>query len=215
MLRFTLTRDGFHFHEAENHDEMIAQINNHRPDLILMDWMLQETSGPHLIKQLRKDPFTRDIPIIMLTAKAEEADMIQGLESGADDYISKPVSPKSLMARIKALLRRSESFSEDDIITYGPLHLNLAEQNLLIHEKSVEIGQTEFRLLRHFMLNPERVLSRSQLLDHVWGKNNFIEERTVDVHILRLRKILKKRSVDHLLKTIRGSGYKLTLQTTN
>jgi len=210
MLRFSLERAGFNVHEAENTVQMNEQIAQQRPDLILMDWMLPDTNGPQLVKQLRSDPFTRDIPIIMLTAKAEEQDMIKGLESGADDYISKPVSPKSLLARIKALLRRSEAFNEDDCITYEPLTLNLAKQTLTIHDEVLPIGITELKLLRHFMQNPERVLSRAQLLDHVWGQNNFIEERTVDVHILRLRKILKNQSAEHLLKTIRGSGYKLS-----
>ena len=210
MLRFSLERQGFTVHEAEDSVQMFEQISQQRPDLILMDWMLPDSNGPHLVKQLRSDPFTRDIPIIMLTAKAEEQDMIQGLDAGADDYISKPVSLKSLNARIKALLRRSDSLNPDDIIRYDPLELNLATQTLSVGKESVAIGTTELKLLRYFMQNPERVLSRAQLLDNVWGQNNFIEERTVDVHILRLRKILKKQSADHLLQTIRGSGYKLS-----
>ncbi|PID46018.1 MAG: DNA-binding response regulator [Proteobacteria bacterium] len=210
MLRFALEREGYIFHEAEDSRQMSEQISQQRPDLILMDWMLPDSNGPALVKQLRNDPFTRDIPIIMLTAKATEQDMIHGLESGADDYVNKPVSPKSLNARIKALLRRSNAFNTDDIISYDSLQLNLATQTLAINGENLAIGTTELKLLKCFMQNPERVLSRAQLLDHVWGQNTFIEERTVDVHILRLRKILKKKSVDSLLKTIRGSGYKLS-----
>jgi len=210
MLRFSLEREGYTVHDAENAVQMNEQISQQRPDLILMDWMLPDSSGPQLIKQLRNESFTRDIPIIMLTAKAEEQDMIQGLESGADDYVSKPVSLKSLNARIKALLRRSDAFNSDDIIRYEPLELNLSTYTLSINGDNLTIGTTELNLLRYFMQNPERVLSRAQLLDHVWGQNTFIEERTVDVHILRLRKILKKQSMHHLLQTIRGSGYKLS-----
>jgi two-component system phosphate regulon response regulator PhoB len=172
--------------------------------------MLPDGNGPQLVKQLRRDPFTRDIPIIMLTARAEEQDMIQGLESGADDYISKPVSLKSLNARIKALLRRSDAFSEDDKLSYQNLELNLADQSLSIGGNKVNIGTTELKLLKFLMQNPERIFSRVQLLDHVWGQNTFIEERTVDVHILRLRKLLKTNAADHLIQTVRGSGYKLS-----
>jgi len=209
MLRFSLERAGYIVQDAENGQQMSEKISQHRPDLILMDWMLPDSNGPQLIKQLRKDPHTREIPIIMLTAKAEEQDMITGLDSGADDYISKPVSLKSLNARIKALLRRSEAFSEDESLSYDILKLNLANHTLSIDEMETSIGSTELKLLKFFMQSPERIFSRAQLLDHVWGQNNFIDERTVDVHILRLRKLLKTNAADHLIKTVRGSGYKL------
>ncbi|PWQ98571.1 response regulator [Leucothrix arctica] len=211
MLRFSLTRAGYNFTEAENSAQMSDRISEQRPDLILMDWMLPDSSGPDLVKQLRKDPHTRDIPIIMLTAKAEEQNMIQGLESGADDYITKPVSLKSLNARIKALLRRTEpAVTATESISYDAITLNLASQTLVVDDEETPIGATELKLLRYFIQNKERVLSRTQLLDHVWGQNNFVEERTVDVHILRLRKLLKARDVDHLIQTVRGSGYKLS-----
>lgn len=210
MLRFSLTRAGYQFSEAENAAQMPERIIEQQPDLILMDWMLPDASGPDLVKQLRKNPHTRDIPIIMLTAKAEEENMIQGLEAGADDYITKPVSLKSLHARIKALLRRTETITNDENISYDAITLNLASQTLVVDGEETPIGTTELKLLRYFIQNKERVLSRTQLLDHVWGQNNFIEERTVDVHILRLRKLLKSRSVDHLIQTVRGSGYKLS-----
>ena len=210
MLRFSLTRSGYDFTEADSAAQMTEQLAIQHPNLIIMDWMLPDASGPDLVKQLRKDPHTRDIPIIMLTAKAEEQNMIQGLEAGADDYITKPVSLKSLNARIKALLRRTTTITNDDTISYDAITLNLASQTLVVDEEETPIGSTELKLLRYFIQNKERVLSRTQLLDHVWGQNNFIEERTVDVHILRLRKLLKSRSVGHLIQTVRGSGYKLS-----
>ena len=210
MLRFSLERVGYTVHDAESGQQMSEAISQQRPHLILMDWMLPDSNGPQLIKQLRKDPYTREIPIIMLTAKAEEQDMIAGLDSGADDYISKPVSLKSLNARIKALLRRSETFKEDESLSYDILKLNLANQTLSIGEVEISIGSAELKLLKFFMQSPERIFSRVQLLDHVWGQNNFIDERTVDVHILRLRKLLKTNAADHLIKTVRGSGYKLS-----
>lgn len=209
MLRFSLERENYIVQDAENAQQMSQSISQQRPDLILMDWMLPDSSGPQLIKQLRKDSYTRDIPIIMLTAKSDEQEMIKGLDSGADDYISKPVSLKSLNARIKALLRRTEAFSGDELLSYANISLNLASQTLSINNEQIPIAATELKLLKFFMLYPERVFSRSQLLDHVWGQNNFIDERTVDVHILRLRKLLKPNAADHLIKTVRGSGYKL------
>lgn len=209
MLRFSLEREGYSVRDAESGQQMFEAIRQQKPDIILMDWMLPDANGPQLIKQLRKDPYTREIPIILLTAKAEEQDMIQGLDSGADDYISKPASLKSLNARIKALLRRAEDFKEDDFLHYDILKLNLASQTLHIEDQEVSIGTPELKLLRFFMKTPERIFSRAQLLDDVWGQNNFIDERTVDVHILRLRKLLKTNSADHLIKTVRGSGYKL------
>ncbi len=210
MLRFSLEREGYVIHDAISGKNMTEAISQQRPDLIIMDWMLPDSSGPELIKQLRKKSYTKEIPIIMLTAKAEEQDMIQGLDAGADDYVNKPVSMKSLNARIKALLRRAEAFNQDETLTYDLLHLNLASHHLSVDGEEVAIGATELKLLNFFMHSPERVFSRVQLQDHVWGQNNFIDERTVDVHILRLRKLLKPRAADHLIKTVRGSGYKLS-----
>ena len=211
MLRFSLEREGYRVDGAENSTQMSESISQQRPDLILMDWMLPDASGPQLVKGLRSESYTRDIPIIMLTAKAEEQDMIKGLDSGADDYVTKPVSLKSLNARIKALLRRSEAFNPDDSISYDRLKLNLANQTLSIDDIQISLGSTELKLLKLFMQSPERIFSRAQLLDHAWGQNSYIDERTVDVHILRLRKLLKPNAADHLIKTVRGSGYKLSL----
>ena len=211
MLRFSLEREGFRVEGAENRLEMSESISRQRPDLILMDWMLLDASGPQLIKELRSESYTREIPIIMLTAKADEQDMIKGLDSGADDYVTKPVSLKSLNARIKALLRRAEAFNSDDSISYDRLKLNLASQTLSIDDMQISLGSTELKLLKFFMQSPERIFSRAQLLDHVWGQNNYLDERTVDVHILRLRKLLKPNAADQLIKTVRGSGYKLSL----
>ena len=211
MLRFSLEREGYRVEGAENRLEMSESISRQRPDLILMDWMLPDASGPQLIKELRSESYTRDIPIIMLTAKADEQDMIKGLDSGADDYVTKPVSLKSLNARIKALLRRAESFNPDDSISYDRLNLNLASQTLSIDDMQISLGSTELKLLKFFMQSPERIFSRAQLLDHVWGQNNYLDERTVDVHILRLRKLLKPNAADHLIKTVRGSGYKFSV----
>ncbi|GAA0423892.1 phosphate regulon transcriptional regulator PhoB [Cocleimonas flava] len=191
--------------------DMLAEKN---PDLILLDWMLPDISGPEIIKQIRKNKIQRDIPILMLTARAEEMDKVKGLEVGADDYMTKPVSLKELDARIKALIRRSQGLSVDKTITRksdkGSLVINLENNSLLINDATVDIGQTEFRLLHYFMRKPERIHSRAQLLDQVWGQSTFIDERTVDVHILRLRKVLKPYELDDMLKTVRGAGYRFT-----
>ena len=209
MLRFSMEREGYATAEAASGSEMTESISKQRPDLILMDWMLPDSSGPQLIKLLRNDEYTRDIPIIMLTAKSEEQDMIAGLESGADDYVSKPVSLKSLNARMKALLRRAEAFNEDETLRYHNIALNLASQSLKIEGQSITLSSTELKLLAFLMKSPEKVFSRAQLLDYVWGQNTFIDERTVDVHILRLRKALKPNA-DKLVQTVRGLGYKLS-----
>ena len=191
--------------------EMLAEKN---PDLMLLDWMLPDISGPDIIRQIRKNKIQRDIPILMLTARAEEMDKVKGLEVGADDYMTKPVSLKELDARIKALIRRSQGLSVDKTITresiHGTMMINLENNALLINNQNVDIGQTEFRLLHYFMRKPERIHSRTQLLDQVWGQSTFIDERTVDVHILRLRKVLKPFGIDGMIKTVRGAGYRFT-----
>lgn len=207
MIRFSLEREGYDVIEAEDASQARDLIADSVPDLILVDWMLPDLSGPELIKRLRRDEVTRDTPVIMLTAKTEEDDMIQGLDAGADDYLSKPVSLKSLSARIKALLRRSSGFNEDNRLQQGRLILDMNAHQLRIDEEAVHLGMTEYRLLEFFMKHPDKVYSRAQLLDYIWGQNTFIEERTVDVHILRLRKTLKKYSCDQLIKTVRGAGY--------
>lgn len=207
MIRFSLEREGYVVVEAPDARTARELAADQTPDLLLVDWMLPDVSGPELIRRFRRDPLTADIPIIMLTAKAEEEDMIHGLDAGADDYLNKPVSLKSLSARIKALLRRSEGFNEQRVINAGRLQLNQDAHQLRIDGEPVHLGTTEYRLLEFFMQHPDKVYSRTQLLDFVWGQNTFIEERTVDVHVLRLRKTLKAYSADNVIQTIRGAGY--------
>ena len=182
------------------------------PDLILLDWMLPNTSGVILAKQLRSDARTRDIPIIMLTARGEERDKVLGLESGADDYITKPFSPRELMARIRAVLRRNAPQIPDEVVAAGGLELLPASHRVAAGGAAIELGPTEFRLLHFFMTHAERVYSRTQLLDQVWGTQVFVEERTVDVHIRRLRAALEPAETDSLIQTVRGSGYRFSVK---
>ncbi len=207
MIRFSLEREGYVVTEAADARAARDAAASSPPDLMLVDWMLPDVSGPELIRRFRHDPLTRDIPIIMLTAKSEEDDMIHGLNAGADDYLMKPVSLKALSARIKALLRRSEGFDEQRVINAGRLQLNQDAHQLRIDGIPVHLGTTEYRLLEFFMQHPEKVYSRAQLLDFVWGQNTYIEERTVDVHVLRLRKTLKTHAAENVIQTIRGAGY--------
>lgn len=183
-------------------------------DLALVDWMLPGGSGLELVRSLRKEEQTRRLPIIMLTARAEEEDISAGLDAGADDYISKPFSPKELVSRINALLRRTrDQLALSDALQVGSLFLNPQSHRVYTNEIEVPLGHTEFKLLRCFMMHPERVFSRDQLLDQVWGNDTYIGERTVDVHILRLRKSLKPAKVDKMLETVRGAGYRLRATT--
>ena len=182
------------------------------PDLILLDWMLPGASGITLAKKLRNDERTRQVPVIMLTAKGSEHDKIEGLEAGADDYITKPFSPKELMARIKAVLRRRAPQLTDDLIKIGTLTLDPATHRVTGDGQSLSLGPTEFRLLHFFMTHTERVFSRAQLLDQVWGDHVFVEERTVDVHIRRLRKALEPTGHDSHIETVRGAGYRFAVQ---
>ncbi|MEB4591784.1 phosphate regulon transcriptional regulator PhoB [Candidatus Thiothrix sp. Deng01] len=207
MIRFSLEREGYAVQEAENARSARNLAAEMTPDLILIDWMLPDVSGPELIRRFRRDALTSDVPIIMLTAKSEEDDMIHGLEAGADDYLVKPVSLKTLSARIRALLRRSDGFGAQRIINSGRLQLNQDAHQLRIDGAPVHLGTTEYRLLEFFMQHPDKVYSRSQLLDFVWGQNTYIEERTVDVHVLRLRKTLKAHAADNVIQTVRGAGY--------
>ncbi len=187
-------------------------INAELPDLILLDWMLPGASGLTLARKLRSDERTRMVPVIMLTAKGSEQDKVDGLEAGADDYITKPFSPKELMARIKAVLRRRAPQLTDDLINVGGLRLDPVSHRLTGNGQPLAIGPTEFRLLHFFMTHPERVFSRGQLLDQVWGDHVFVEERTVDVHIRRLRKALEPTGHDLHVETVRGTGYRFTRQ---
>ncbi len=210
MLRQVLVRAGFEVDEAADGQEALNMMADSMPDLLLLDWMMPGLNGINLVKKLRRDDLGRELPIIMLTAKADEADRIKGLDWGADDYVSKPFSPRELIARINALLRRINPAEESGIIEHGLLRLNGASHRVTCGDKSVELGPTEFRLLRFFMNHPDRVYSRSQLLDRVWSRGSFIEDRTVDVHIRRLRKALEPFGVNGYLQTVRGTGYRFS-----
>ena len=209
LHRFLLSKN-YKIKIAESGEVAFDILADKNPDLVLLDWMLPDISGPDIIKKIRNNDVQQDIPILMLTARAEEADKIKGLDLGADDYMTKPVSLKELDARIKALIRRSQGLNVDTTITRGSIVIDLENNSLIVDNAPVEIGQTEFRLLYYFMRKPDKVHSRSQLLDQVWGQSTFIDERTVDVHILRLRKILKPLKLDKMLKTVRGVGYRFT-----
>ena len=208
MVRFALEREGYSVDEAEDAAAAKSQLSLRRPDLMLVDWMLPEVSGVSLIRLLRRSEINRDIPVIMLTARGEEEDRVTGLEAGADDYMSKPIAIQELLARIHALLRRSRGFSQDETLQAGSIKLNLATFQVTINDQLVHFGQTEFRLLKFFLQHPHRVYSRGQLLDLVWGETVYVEERTVDVHILRLRKLLKPHGIDGMVQTVRGAGYR-------
>jgi two-component system phosphate regulon response regulator PhoB len=209
MLAFNLVRAGFEVDEAEDCSAARRCIADARPDLLLVDWMLPDASGLELTRALRRDEGHRDIPIIMLTARAEERDKIQGLEGGADDYITKPFSPKELVARVHALLRRSVP-SPDEPLVAGALRLEPVSHRVFVGEQEISLGPTEYRLLKFLMQNPDRVYSRGQLLDHVWGQNVYVEERTIDVHVRRLRKVLEEFGVDQYVQTVRGAGYRFS-----
>jgi two-component system phosphate regulon response regulator PhoB len=213
MVSYALRRSGFEAVEAGDADEALLQLTETNPDLILLDWMLPGQSGMDLARRLRRDDRTRDLPIIMLTARVEENDKVLGLEAGADDYITKPFSPRELIARIKALLRRSRPHANDASVRADDLILDPADHRVSIDDKPVAIGPTEFRLLHYFMTHPDRVYSRDQLLDRVWGHNSFVEERTVDVHILRLRKALTTHGYSRYIQTVRGVVYRLSKRT--
>ena len=210
MIEFSLGRAGFQVTLAADSREALAHLADKRPDLILLDWMLPDISGIDLARRLRKDELYADIPIIMLTAKVEEGDKVRGLETGADDYVTKPFSTRELTARIKAVLRRTGAHDQQAVLEAGDLRLDPGAHRVMAAGRELHLGPTEYRLLHFFMSHPERVYSRSQLLDRVWGQNTFIEERTVDVHIRRLRKILSEPGCDHMIQTVRGAGYRFS-----
>ena len=209
LLDFTLAPKGYVILRATDAATALAIVRDALPDLMILDWMLPGESGVQLARALRADARTRGMPIIMLTARAEEADKISGLDAGADDYMTKPFSPRELVARVNALLRRRAPEHADEPIVYGPLTVDPARHEARANGKLLEMGATEFKLLRFLTAHPERVFSRSQLLDQVWGDHTFIEERTVDVHILRLRKALALHAAEELVQTVRGAGYRL------
>ena len=210
MVGFALARNGFQFREAEDATEAHRQLEQGFPDLLLLDWMLPGQSGIELTRELKENKLTRHLPIIMLTACAEEDNKIEALEAGADDYVTKPFSPRELMARIKSVLRRTAPQATGDTVIAGTLTLDPASHRVKSGGKAIALGPTEFKLLHFFMTHPERVYSRGQLLDLVWGSNVYVEERTVDVHIRRLRKALSGSGDDVMVQTVRGSGYRFS-----
>lgn len=210
MIAFGLKRAGFAALEAADCAAARIAIANRIPDLILLDWMLPDISGIEFARALKREDSTREIPVIMLTARADEDDKVHGLDSGVDDYIIKPFSSRELIARIKAVLRRASPEGDEELLKAGGLLLNASSHRVVADGDNVELGPTEFRLLRFLMGRPERVFSRSQLLDRVWGSNVYVEERTVDVHIRRLRKALESNGFDSYIQTVRGAGYRFS-----
>lgn len=210
VLRLNLETQGHVVRIADDADQALSLLNGPLPDLILLDWMLPGMSGIDLAKRIRADKRLADIPIIMLTARVEERDKVLGLEVGADDYITKPFSPRELIARIKAVLRRSAPQMGEAPVMAGQLSLDPVTHRISSGGVVIELGPTEFRLLHFFMTHPERVYSRGQLLDQIWGDHVFVEERTVDVHIRRLRSALSVSGDDGLIQTVRGAGYRLS-----
>lgn len=207
MLGFALSRNGFEVGEAASAEEALELLEGPLPSLLIIDWMLPGMSGIDLARRLRNDEHTAGLPMIMLTARGEETDKLKSFDSGIDDYITKPFSPRELIARMRALLRRAGT-PDDGILRGGDLELDLHSHKLLVRGNAVKIGPTDFRLLELFMRNPDRAFGRWQLLDRVWGRSIYVEERTVDVHVLRLRNTLKPHGLDRTIQTVRGVGYR-------
>ncbi|MBX3499819.1 MAG: phosphate regulon transcriptional regulator PhoB [Alphaproteobacteria bacterium] len=212
LLRYNLEQSGYRVTVATNGEEALTAVADDRPDLVLLDWMLPLMSGLEVCRQLRRQPTTSNIPIIMLTARGEEGDRIRGLDAGADDYVSKPFSPSELVARIRAVLRRIRPALADEVLEYADIAMDLVQHRVLRSGKPIHLGPTEFRLLRHLMEHPGRVFSREQLLDAVWGRDVYVEARTVDVHIRRLRVALNGEQHADVIRTVRAAGYALDVQ---
>jgi two-component system phosphate regulon response regulator PhoB len=210
MVAFALRKADYLPVHAGDGREAADAIAERVPDLILLDWMLPGSSGLELARRWRREDLTRDIPIIMLTARGEENDRVSGLESGIDDYVVKPFSARELLARIKAVLRRSREDDDDGSVTVGGLRIDGAAHRVFAGDEPLQVGPTEYRLLHFFMTHADRVYTRAQLLDHVWGGNVYVEERTVDVHIRRLRKALEPAKLEEMVQTVRGSGYRFS-----
>ena len=212
MMRFSLERAGFQVSEVENARAARLAITDRLPDLVLLDWMLPGMSGIDFARELKAEEATQELPIIMVTARAEEENRVRGLDFGCDDYVIKPFSPAELVARIRAVLRRTLPGGAEQRLEIGDLVLDGAGQRVSAAGKPIALGPTEYRLLAFFAAHPERVYTREQLLDRVWGRNVYVEERTVDVHILRLRKALAAHGYEHWVQTVRGSGYRFSPQ---
>jgi two-component system phosphate regulon response regulator PhoB len=209
LLRYNLEREGFRVAEARDGEEALLMAREQKPDLVLLDWMLPLLSGLEVCRQMRRMPETRSVPIIMLTARGEEGDKLRGLDSGADDYVTKPFSPSELVARIRAALRRSRPTSNGESLQFEDLTMDLAAHRVRRRGRDIHLGPTEFRLLRYLMEHQGRVFSREQLLDMVWGQDVYVEPRTVDVHIRRLRKAINASDESDLIRTVRSAGYSL------
>ena len=209
MLRYNLEKEGYRVCDAGDGEEAITMVAERNPDLVVLDWMLPSLSGIEVCRQLRRKPATRELPIIMLTARGEEGDKIRGLNTGADDYMTKPFSLPELMARVRALLRRVQPLPQKGLLAYGDLTMDLAAHRVLRAERPVHLGPTEFRLLQFFLQHPGNVFSREELLNAVWGPDIYVEPRTVDVHIRRLRKALNTESDNDIIRTVRAAGYAL------
>ncbi|MGB1263283.1 MAG: phosphate regulon transcriptional regulator PhoB [Cognaticolwellia sp.] len=213
MITFVLEQNGFNAIEAETIEQAEAKIKEPYPDLILLDWMLPGGTGVKLAKVLKQNEYTRNIPIIMLTARADEDDKVKGFDAGIDDYVTKPFSPKELIARIKAVIRRVAPTALEEAIDFHGINLDPIAHRVSINDKSLDLGPTEFRLLHFFLTHTERVYSREQLLDNVWGTNVYVEDRTVDVHIRRLRKAISGQGHEDFIQTVRGAGYRFSGKT--
>lgn len=212
LISLNLRHAGYEVTLAATADQAQFEVARVLPDLVILDWMLPGQSGLSLAKRWRSEQRTRELPIIMLTARADETDKVAGLDAGADDYLAKPFSTNELMARIRAVLRRKAPEALDSAVEVGRLRLDPATRRVSVGEQDIKVGPTEFRLLHFFMTHPERVHSRAQLLDRVWGDHVFIEERTVDVHVKRLREALSPAQCAQMIETVRGAGYRLTTQ---
>jgi two-component system phosphate regulon response regulator PhoB len=212
MIGFALSRAGYAYVEAADTSQAEAEIRQELPDLVLLDWMLPGQSGIDFVKLLRSDPNTRSVPVIMLTARGEEEDKIRGLKGGADDYVTKPFAPKELVARIEAVLRRVKTEATNETVDVNGLLLDPMSHRVTVDDRDLALGPTEFRLLHLFMTHPERVYSRDQLLDLVWGRNLHVGPRTVDMHVSNLRKALEATGHHRLIQTVRGSGYRFSVR---
>ena len=212
LLQYNFKKEGYEVEIAKDGEEALLKINERKPDIILLDWMLPKLSGIEVCRRLRLNKNQQKIPVIMLTARGDETDKITGLDHGADDYVLKPFSLPLLFARTRALLRRSNSSIVEEILTSGNIEIDTKALRVKINHNQVHLGPTEFRLLEHFISNPGRVYSREQLLDSVWGRNIFVEARTVDVHIGRLRKILKQNGANDTIRTVRSAGYSFEIK---
>ncbi|MFM7345286.1 MAG: phosphate regulon transcriptional regulator PhoB [Tagaea sp.] len=209
LLRYNFEKEGFRVTTAADGEAALVTVAEAKPDLVILDWMLPHVSGLEVCRQLRRKAETRDLPIIMLTARGEETDRVRGLEVGADDYVAKPFSPSELVARVRAVLRRAKPSTAQDLLTYGGLVMDLSAHRVLRAGRAIHLGPTEFRLLRFLLERPGRVYSREQLLDAVWGRDIYVEPRTVDVHIRRLRKAINAPGETDLIRTVRSAGYAL------